>query len=402
MLKKFFKRLFITLFLLLLIIILAPYVISPVYNFPDPTTFQGKYIKNPYDKLDSNNWYKANFHCHSKVWGGITIGSNNTVDSIINVYKSFKYDFMGVSNYMTIFNSYTDSNFYMPVYEHGWGLFKVHYLVVGAERVNLIDFLLFQNLSNKQFIIKNLKTPENVVAIVHPNMYNAFKEDDFKYLTDYDCVEILRYDRVSTKYWDAALSAGNLKYLLSDDDSHNVHSPCETVRCFTMINSFSRDKKQIIKSIKEGKTYAIDWRATINDDFQTKFKKLNEIPYLNYCKVESDTIFVKVNKVAKEITFIGQNGKITKQVNDMDFAYYIMKENDPYIRAEITFYDNTKMYLNPLVRYDEEHPLTVKKAEVNVFLTVVNKLILLAVIILMSLLIRYFRYKRRLKNLKES
>ncbi len=397
-LKKIILKFIIILLLIFFLVAILPYLISPVYKFPEKTIFKGKYIHNPYENLDSTKWIKANFHCHSKVYSGITRGYNSSIDTIIYVYKLLKYDIIGISNYMKIFNEYLDSGFIMPAYEHGYGLFKVHYLVIGNERVNLIDFLFPQSLSNKQFIIKNLKDPENIIAIVHPNIYNAFTENDFEYLTDYDCVEILRYDRVSTKYWDAALSAGNLKYLLADDDSHDITAPYEVGRCFTMINSPFKDRGQIIKAIKEGKTYAIDWRAALFDSLNIKLQKLSEIPYLQYLKLNLDTIKIKVNKSAQEIAFIGQYGMRVDSLKNTDFGLYKMKDSDSYIRIEITFFDNTKMYLNPLIRYDDENPLKIKSAQINIFLTLVNKLIYLTIIIFFAFLIIYFRKKRKQKS----
>lgn len=295
---------------------------------------------------------------------------------------------------MKILNEYIDSSFFMPVYEHAYGLFKIHYLVIGSEKVNLIDFLLFQTRSNKQFLIRNLKAPENIVAIVHPNMYNAFSEEDFQYLTDYDCVEILRYDRVSTKYWDAALSVGNLKYLIADDDLHDITAPYETGRCFTMINSSTKDRNQIIKSIKEGKSYAIDWRATMFDSLGVKLQKLNEIPILYFCKLQNDTIVIKVNKTASEIKFIGQDGTVKSILNNIELGLYKIQDNDTYIRIEIAFPDSTKMYLNPIIRCNDNVPLIEKKAKVNIILTLLNKLVLLSVIVLLSLIIRYKKIRK--------
>ncbi|MCX7834311.1 MAG: hypothetical protein N2490_08900 [Ignavibacteria bacterium] len=373
---------------------LIPYLISPVYDFPDKTIFSGKNLHNPYENLGTSNWYKANFHSHSNVWFGLTRGKNSSADTIIHVYKLLGYDVMGISNYMKILNLYNDSISLIPAYEHGYGLFKIHYLVIGSENVNFLDFFLIQTLSNKQFLLKILKKPENIVAIVHPNMYNAFSEQDFEYLTDYDCVEILRYDRVSTKYWDAALSAGHLKYLIANDDLHDVTAPYETGRCFTMINSATKNKDQIINSIKEGKAYAIDWRATMFDSLGIKLMKLNEIPSLQFCKLKGDTIIVKVSKKAKEIKFIGQYGVVNKIVNDSDSGFYNVNNNDSYVRTEITYYDSTKMYLNPVIRYEDMFPPQKEHAKVDILKTVINKLFYIFIIIAVSLAIRYVKYRR--------
>jgi hypothetical protein len=37
-------------------------------------------------------------------------------------------------------------------------------------------------------------------------MRGAFNPEDFRYLTGYDLIEILRFDRVMTEYLDSALS----------------------------------------------------------------------------------------------------------------------------------------------------------------------------------------------------
>lgn len=380
--------------LIIIILIIIPYLISPVYDFPEKTVFSGKQFLNPYENLSTENWLKANFHCHSDTWLGLTAGSKSPADTIAYIYRLMKYDIIGISDYMSINKKFKDSTFYISSYEHGYGFFKVHYLVLGNENVNIIDFLLPQSLSNKQFSIYNLKNNNNLVSIVHPGMLNAFSTKDFEYLTGYDCVEILNYDRTSTKFWDAALSAGNLKYLIADDDSHNVLSQYETAKSFTMINS-PRKPSQIINALKKGHSYAVDWRSASKENLELKISQLLLIPEYEYVSLTGDSLKIKYSKPFHKINFIGQDGKLCYSQDNVSEGIYIIKGEDNYIRTELIFNDDTRIYLNPVIRYDGKLPLTEKKAEINILHTILNKIIYLVGAILIASLYSMIRKKKK-------
>ncbi|MDR2410605.1 MAG: hypothetical protein LBE13_21180, partial [Bacteroidales bacterium] len=68
-----------SLVLLLTGFLIIPYLLSPVYDFPQPKSFSGKAYYNPYLHTDSS-WKICNFHAHSRSWGGLTDGKHTNID----------------------------------------------------------------------------------------------------------------------------------------------------------------------------------------------------------------------------------------------------------------------------------------------------------------------------------
>ena len=152
-----------------LFITFLPFLISPVYNFPEPKPFSGDKIWNPYADIDSTKWQKGNFQIQSLAWGGITDGNNNPTDSIYALYKKLGYDVIGISDYMKINDYYKNHSGYIPIYEHGYNLRKTHQVSIGAKEVYWLDFPFLQTTSQKQFIINQLRPKTELLSIVHPN-----------------------------------------------------------------------------------------------------------------------------------------------------------------------------------------------------------------------------------------
>ena len=147
MIKKILKILLFV-FLGLLALELLIYFTAPVYDFLVPQPFSGGKIYNPYKGMDSTQWKKANFHFHANAWGGLTSGRNNTVEEFWKTYKKLGYDVPCISDYQQINTFNKDSSFYIPAYEHGFGLRKKHQLLIGAKEVLWLDYSLFQNYPN--------------------------------------------------------------------------------------------------------------------------------------------------------------------------------------------------------------------------------------------------------------
>jgi len=102
--KKILKktgRFFLWFFGILLLIACFPYLWHPVYIFPETEKFSGEFFYNPYENIDSSKWLTANFHAHTRSWGGLTNGSSSDKD-LIKAYKSLGYDITGISNYHRI------------------------------------------------------------------------------------------------------------------------------------------------------------------------------------------------------------------------------------------------------------------------------------------------------------
>ena len=126
--KRFLKWLLRILGIILLIEIVI-YFLAPIYDFPPPQPFKGQFWYNPYHEIDTGNWYRANFHFHTRRWGGITSGSG-TEEDCYNQYRRLGYTVSALSHYQHITEFQKDSPCYVPVYEHGFGIRKKHQILI--------------------------------------------------------------------------------------------------------------------------------------------------------------------------------------------------------------------------------------------------------------------------------
>ena len=348
-----------------------PYLLSPIYKFPDASVFKGEKIYNPYKKMDSTHWRKANFHAHSRMLFGLTDGRKSTTENIIETYNKLGFDIIGISDYMHL-----NEKSYVPVYEHGIGLIKNHALILNAKKVNWLDMLFNQNIHNKQFLINQLKDDENIYAVAHPSMRGAFNPGDFRYLTGYDLIEILRFDRVMTEYLDSALSTGHIAFLLADDDMHDINNPREVGQCYDIINCDSLSAGSIFSAVKSGKFFGV---KTLSDypSFESKIAEVKTFPVVKNISLDGSKISLNLSTPAREIKFIGQNGNVKKLIADTSFAEYDFKAEDTYIRLEVTF-ENLRFYFNPFFRYNGS--LIYKKAEIDFWKTLLYRLFIVSAI----------------------
>ena len=143
-LKVFFKSiLFILIVFVAIVLIMNIFV--PVYRFDEPAPFSGEYLHNPYQNMDSTQWKQANFHAHTRRMGGVTNGRSNTNELVDSIYRRLGFDHVGISDYMYINDYESDKEGYIPGYEHGYGVFKIHQLCLGAEKVRYIDYRSYDN-----------------------------------------------------------------------------------------------------------------------------------------------------------------------------------------------------------------------------------------------------------------
>jgi hypothetical protein len=332
----FFLRIFA---LILLTLFCYQYFMSQHYNYAKPLPFTGDSIYNPYASLKSR-WLKSNFHAHSISWLGLTNGAQ-TSDSIISHYKKdLKYDVACLSNYERHTHYFLeDSAEYLPVYEHGYNIIKVHQVILGKCPVMYYDIFLFQSLDNKQYMINQEKKISPVVAVVHPEVRNAYSNSDLKKLSGYDLIEVLNNFRNAEASWDIALTAGRLPWIIADDDSHDISLPNETGAAWTMVNTDTKNGSEVLDALRSGRAYGVSGTNGINDH------------YLKEVKVSGNTVSFFVDTPASEIKLIGQNGVVKKIASNIDSILYTFQPDDNYIRTVIKFPSLT-MLLNPLVRYD--------------------------------------------------
>lgn len=329
-------------------------IFVPSYSFDEPEPFHGSYLHNPYQDMNPDHWIQANFHAHTRQFGGLTNGRANTNEMVDSVYTSLGFDHVGLSDYNKINYYDSASPSYIPAYEHGYGIFKIHQLCIGAEKVRCLDFFAFQNLSMKQHTLNRLEKQTRLAIPAHPSFVKkGYLVEDMKYLSNYKLMEVLNGFRISTNHWDTALSNGHLVYLIGNDDSHDVTDITDVATRFTMINSPENEAEQLLTSLENGNAYAVDFPIDRKETLEQKIKRLKKnLPYITQVELKGDTLFIAADKNISKIRFIGQDGKELDTQKNIKVACYAIQPDDNYVRAELRFKDGTTLYLNPITRHE--------------------------------------------------
>lgn len=324
-----------------------PYILAPAYGFSQPASFSGPRLWNPYAAA-RGRWWKANFHAHSRAWDGLTAGHSSVAD-VHRMYRKLGYDIVGVSNYQQIDGGRLTDPDFIPIYEHGYNVRKVHELVIGAKRVTWLDFPFGQTLSNKQYVLDRLNQAGGIVAIAHPWLRNGYPASQLRYLTDYTLMEVARQGHVGTRHWDAALSAGHLSWIIADDDEHDLNPDHDVGVSWTMVMAPSERRTDVLAALRAGHTYGVVGRRGANDIL------------VRDVALHEDTLIVRTDPGAHLFRFVAQGGVLRKAVSDSMQARYVIQPKDSYIRVEIVT-PHTRIYLNPVVRYAGTDPTRPKVA----------------------------------------
>lgn len=358
--KKVFLILFVKIPLIILLLATTIgssfYLFSPIYNFDEPTPFAGTKIYNPYSGIDSSNWKRANFHAHHRMWGGVTNGGCSE-DELLNAYKSLNYDFIGISNYqhMTDYNKGTE--FYLPVYEHGWGITKFHQLVFGADQVTWKEYPFFMGLSEKQNVLNRVQEGADLIVFNHPRFTRGLKKEDMRYLTGYNLIEAVSGMASSADLWDEALSSGHASFIVANDDSHNINKLYQLARNVTFVNVNTTKYSDLTEALKRGATYGLKVPNFGDGDWEIKKAKNDSLPKPLNIALLNDTLRLRLDQAADSIRIIGQGGISKQIVKDTTYIEYVIQPEDTYIRAEARFGNGVDMYFNPLFRYTNDQPL---------------------------------------------
>ncbi len=333
----------------------SQYVQIELYDFPEPSSFTGNYFYNPYQEVGSDTvqrWYRGNFHTHARAWQGITNGEQ-TGDEVLHSYQELGYDLPCISDYFSI-NSHQNrqSTQFLPVYEHGANVHKSHRLAIGSQQVDYYDVSLWQNQSIRQYLIERLNRRSSVVCIAHPSMMSGHPTAMLRYLSGYDCMEVLNSGRIDTPAWDTALTSGKPVWLLANDDCHNVHGD-KLGRSWTMIYSAGLRRDSVLQAIRRGNTYGVHRRTALSrtELAQPGWREKTQ-NVLTALRVRDDTLSVHLRRVADQVRFIGPNGVVRKVVDQTKQAAYGLTKDDAYVRIEAD-YPELAYYFNPVVRTPE-------------------------------------------------
>jgi len=349
--KKFFFTLFLVLFVAIAWILVDQYLLCPHYSFTDPRLFHGEKIVNPYADANFNDVSTANFHAHTKSWGGLTNGKGSSSD-VWQRYDSLGHTFHALSQYHKIDSFNKEKQNYVPVYEHGYNLKKTHQLVIGAKRVVWKDYIFPQTLHNKQFILHEMaKDTNNLVVLNHPAVRSGYDVNDLKLLHYYDHIELLNPSAQSFAHWDTALTAGKKIFVVGNDDNHNIFNDNAIGRFTTLIFGAASDSKKMIDRMKKGQSVAV-WLPQIhNETLESKRSKLlNLHSLISGISLIDSMLAINLGKSVAEIRVIGHHGKLKLKQRNISSLTFPFSQNDAYLRVELYLEDGTKLYLNPIFR----------------------------------------------------
>lgn len=394
MIKKLFKTLLYIIVGFVAIVTLTS-IFVPSYSFDEPKPFQGSHFHNPYNDMNPENWIVANFHAHTRQFGGITNGRSNTNEMVDSVYTALGFDHVGLSDYNKI-NYYDSTNpSFIPAYEHGYGIFKIHQLCVGAEKIRRLDFFAFQNLSMKQHTLNRLEKQTRLAIPAHPSFVKkGYLVDDMKYLSNYKLMEVLNGFRISTAHWDTALSNGHLVYLIGNDDSHDVSDITDIATRFTMINADENKAEKILSSLENGNAVGVDFPIIYDETLEQKIKRLKKnLPHITQVELKDDTLLVSASQPISKIRFIGQEGKELKTQKNIKTGTYAIQPEDNYVRCELKFKDGTTLYLNPITRHENNEITKQRLDHINYPKTIILWTVYLSIISFAA-----YRIIKRLRN----
>ena len=367
-------------FLSLILLFIALLYFRVVYYQPmDRQVFSGNVWDNPYEELFGGKPVKVNLHAHTHQWLGITNGNGEHMD-VSKAYKRLGYDIAQTSEYNAL-NGYN----IVPAYEHGFGLNKVHQLVLNAESVNWFEFPLFQWTGHKGDILHRIKEDNNrsTVVLAHPKLRNGYNPDEMKLLSGFDLIEVVSRFRISTDVWDSILVSGNPVYLLGSDDCHNVFDEEEVGRAWTWV--WQEDKKQVVEGLLSGKAVGVILPYETNSEImQYHASHTSPIDKLN---VVDDTLILNTNAM-DSVRFIVDGLAQKWQVLENQEFVETLDSVQHYVRVELKDKNGVKAFLNPIIRKKEGEVLKPIQAaqEINVWATVLYRLPPLLVILL---LLRY-------------
>lgn len=357
------------LFGLVLCLFLVVYLSVPAYKFKEPRPFEGEYLYNPYQDMNPELWKKYHFHCHSRKYFGLTNGRKSTETAIDSVYQALGYDHHGISDYMSINSHGADNEGYIPAYEHGYGLFrKTHQICIGAEKVWPIDYPFMQNLNMKQHAINKLGERSRFVMPAHASFTKGYKVSDMKYLSNYRLLEIMNPYGNALEHWDMALSNGHRVYALGDDDTHNITNIREVCRNMTMVNTPDLNPENVYEALDKGMCYAVEFVNffCFPMSLEEKANEVKNLSYLTKAQLVGDTLFIETSAdLMREVSFIGQGGKVLKTQENTHTAFYVIQPEDSYVRTQIDLNQRNILYLNPVTRHPTSIVVDRRLDEIN-------------------------------------
>ena len=359
--------------------------VSPIYDFRAPQPFSGPDIFDPYRDLDTANcWKRTNLHTHTRVKGPFPPNECELwPDETFAEYERFGYDIVTFSNHNEITTHPFDSTLQVNVYEQGYSPFKFHKLVFGSDRVKHYDPLLPLFAFQKQFELERLDEGSDFVQINHPYRTVGTSRRHMERLSGYELMELDTGISTENEYWDWALSAGHYSFGVANDDFHHIDNSVNiAVRCNFLCTPSGR-YEDLKKTLLGGCFYAMRVPDYGHGDWDVKYAKNRELPFIEDIGLRGDTVYMALSAVADSIRVTGQDHRTLALVTDSDRIDYPMAAEDAYARLTAFFPEGEVIYSNPFARYDSAlaaDPFDNSPQRVNFVWTLLYNLLLLGLL----------------------
>ncbi|MDR2907486.1 MAG: hypothetical protein LBU91_05815, partial [Bacteroidales bacterium] len=331
------------------------WLLTPRAKTIETTPFSGRYWHNPYQNLNLQNVWNANFHAHSNNWGMFTNGSNNSPEKLYDAYKRMGFDIAQISDYQNI-NPFRDTApDYIPAYEHGYSFKKTHQLSLGAKCVTGFDVMLPQPTGVKQFFINKLKSRCDVLCLTHPKAWGGYTDVDLLKLTGYDLFEVLNYDDdLQEPAWDLVLSNGNLVYILASDDTHDILRWIEIGRRFVRVFADNTNAQNVLTALKNGHHYGVNMPVLDGETFEQKAERIKQLPNVTRFEIVDDSLHIAIDEPQKTVEIIGDYGFNLYRHSGAGEVVFDLNNLNPfditYVRVKIFLPNGIVYYFNPITR----------------------------------------------------
>ena len=364
---------------LIALLVITATSISPVYRFHIPEPFTGPNIYDPYAGTDSSTcWKRANFHTHTRVEGPLN-ECEFTPEEVLEAYDRFGYDIVTFSNHNKLTKNPLGAEYQADAYEHGYNLLKFHKLVYGCSSVKGFDHLIPLTVSQKQFQFDILGKDCDFIQFNHPLRTEGLSRKQMEKLEGYRLIELDSGRSTENEYWDWALSSGIYSFGVANDDLHYPDRSGRIAVRSNFLDCKSSTYEDVKNTLSSGAFYAMRIPDYGNGDWEVKYARNRELPFIKEIGLRNDTIHIALSEPADSIVFTGQGHSTLHAVKGTALAKYILRPSDSYARITAYFQDGEVIYTNPFARYDKSEsdtPFRPSRHSVNTILTLLYNLAL--------------------------
>ncbi|UBM58091.1 hypothetical protein LAG90_14890 [Marinilongibacter aquaticus] len=338
----FFKGIINFILIALTVLLTVVYYQTEIFDFPTPKAFSGEQFYNPYTQWNPENTQKANFHAHSKAWAGLTNGANSP-EEMKEEYEKLGFGLAAISNY------HETQATAIPVYEHGFNIYKTHKLAINAQAVSYLDFPFRQNTSQKQMVIDRLVNNGALVALAHPNVRDGHNMEDLSRLDNYQFIEVFSAYANALPQWDQALKNGKPVWCLANDDTHDIQRQ-KPGRFYNLISSSDRSADNMLHNLRAGNFVSV------------RNPERQPAPLLESLQVQGDSLHYSFSGPVDKVNIV-VDGESYLQSTKAKFAIYLPKKWG-YVRLE-AYHNESVLLTNPIIRGHGTQPLNTHLARQN-------------------------------------